>query len=164
MHIQPARLSDLPQILSIYENARSFMAQKGNPTQWINGYPDRAVLENDIALNRLFICQKNSLLEAVFMFRIGDDPTYSHIEDGGWKNDRIYGTIHRLASAGRIPRLADFCIRWCADQCALQNASLRGDTHADNLPMQDVFARNGFLRCGVIYTDDGSPRIAFRRG
>ena len=58
MHIQPARLSDLPQILSIYENARSFMAQKGNPTQWINGYPDRAVLENDIARNRLFICKK----------------------------------------------------------------------------------------------------------
>lgn len=29
--------------------------------------------------------------------------------------------------------------------------------------MQNVFARNGFLRCGIIYTEDGSPRIAFQR-
>lgn len=164
MHIQPARLSDLPQILSIYENARSFMARNGNPSQWVNGYPSKALLEDDIAQNRLFVCQKNDLIEAVFMFRIGDDPTYSYIEDGEWKNDRRYGTIHRLASAGRIPKTADFCIGWCAGQCALQNASLRGDTHADNLPMQDVFVRNGFLKCGVIYTDDGTPRIAFQRG
>lgn len=164
MHIRPARLSDLPQILSVYENARSFMVHNGNPTQWGNGYPSRAVLEEDIAQNRLFLCEKNSLVEAVFMFRIGDDPTYSYIEDGCWKNDRPYGTIHRLASAGHIPKLADACIDWCAAQCALQNASLRGDTHQDNLPMQNVFARNGFLRCGIIYVEDGSPRIAFQRG
>ena len=164
MHIRPARLSDLPHILPVYENARSFMAQNGNPAQWVNGYPSRAVLEDDIAQNRLFICEKNGLIEAVFMFWIGDDPTYSHIEDGSWKNDKPYGTIHRLASAGRIPKLADTCIDWCAAQCALQNASLRGDTHQDNRPMQNVFTRNGFLRCGIIYTEDGSPRIAFQRG
>lgn len=58
MHIRPAQLSDLPHILSIYENARSFMAQNGNPGQWVNGYPSRAVLEDDIAQNRLFICKK----------------------------------------------------------------------------------------------------------
>ena len=75
MHIRPAQLSDLPHILSIYENARSFMAQNGNPAQWVNGYPSRAVLEDDIAQNRLFICEKNDLIEAVFMFWIGDDPT-----------------------------------------------------------------------------------------
>lgn len=60
MHIRPAQLSDLPHILSIYENARSFMAQNGNPGQWVNGYPSRAVLEDDIAQNRLFICEKTT--------------------------------------------------------------------------------------------------------
>jgi len=35
------------------------------------------------------------------------------------------------------------------------------DTHADNKPMQHLAEKHGFTRCGIIYTGDGSPRIAY---
>ena len=38
-----------------------------------------------------------------------------------------------------------------------------GDTHEKNLPMQRVFQKNGFLRCGLIRVEDGTERIAFQK-
>ncbi len=29
--------------------------------------------------------------------------------------------------------------------------------------MQKVFEKNGFKRCGIIYVEDGTPRIAYQR-
>lgn len=29
--------------------------------------------------------------------------------------------------------------------------------------MQQVFEKNGFERCGIIYVEDGSPRIGYQR-
>ena len=29
--------------------------------------------------------------------------------------------------------------------------------------MQRVFEKNGFEKCGIIYVEDGSPRIAYQR-
>ena len=40
---------------------------------------------------------------------------------------------------------------------------LRIDTHENNAVMRHLVAKHGFQRCGVIYTDDGTPRIAFER-
>ena len=37
--IQKANLSQLPQIMEIYAQARTFMAQTGNPDQWGSQYP-----------------------------------------------------------------------------------------------------------------------------
>ena len=39
MLIRNAVQKDLPQIMKIYENARSYMRKTGNPTQWSGGYP-----------------------------------------------------------------------------------------------------------------------------
>ena len=40
---------------------------------------------------------------------------------------------------------------------------LRIDTHEDNKPMQHLVEKYGFSRRGIIYTDNGSPRIAYDR-
>ena len=46
---------------------------------------------------------------------------------------------------------------------ALSHVSeLRADTHEDNKIMQAVLERNGFEKCGIIYIEDGSPRIAYQ--
>lgn len=163
MKFRPALHSDLPQILSIYEKARAFMASYGNDCQWANGYPQREILENDLRNGRLFVCTQNGQIAAVFMFFIGTEPTYEMIENGCWPNDRPYGTIHRLASAGLIFHAADAVIDWCFDLCRQAGADLRADTHNKNIPMQKVFERNGFLKCGTIYVRDGSPRIAYQK-
>ena len=44
--IRQALLSDLETILDIYDEARVFMRQNGNPSQWRNGYPSKGRVEN----------------------------------------------------------------------------------------------------------------------
>ena len=38
---------------------------------------------------------------------------------------------------------------------------IRVDTHADNKPMQHLAEKYGFSRRGIIYVEDGTPRIAY---
>ncbi len=152
--------SDLDRILKIYAHARQAMADSGNPTQWGDSYPPQEMLEEDIDSNRLFVYVVNGELEAVFAFILGADPTYKVIENGAWLNDTLpYGTIHRLASAGKRKGVASAVIEWCLEHCE----SLRADTHADNKIMQHLLEKNGFIRCGIIHVADGSPRIAYQR-
>ena len=40
MQIRRAKLEDLPQMLLIYQRARRFMKETGNPNQWKDSYPE----------------------------------------------------------------------------------------------------------------------------
>lgn len=164
MNIIPASSEYLSLILPIYEKARFFMASYGNARQWAGGYPQRALLETDIEKKQLYLCMDDDRIAAVFMFFIGEDPNYGRIEDGRWPDERPYGTIHRLASAGIVRGAADFCIAWCFARCLKAGAVLRGDTHEKNMPMRHVFEKNEFQRCGIVYMADGTPRIAYQKG
>ena len=112
---------DLPQILKIYAHARAVMKASGNPTQWGDDFPPQELLEEDIDSNRLFLYVVNGQIEAVFAFILGADPTYAVIEDGQWLDDTLpYGTVHRLASAGKqkgvgkavLDSSLEHCIYW----------------------------------------------------
>ena len=46
--IQKATLAQLPEILTLYDRARSFMAQNGNPDQLGNAYPPEKMIREDI--------------------------------------------------------------------------------------------------------------------
>ena len=50
-----ATKADLPRLLEVYAAARKFMQESGNPTQWTDGYPQQALVEQDIAQERLFV-------------------------------------------------------------------------------------------------------------
>jgi maltose O-acetyltransferase len=156
--IRLAQLGDLQAIMSIYESARRFMRSRGNSMQWVNGYPAENLICQDIANGNCYVGVDNdSRISFVFAFIVGDDATYRKI-DGAWLNNRSYGTIHRLASAGRGTGV----FRQCLDFCLTQIDEIRVDTHADNLPMRNAVERAGFVRCGVIYVADGTPRIAYQ--
>ena len=45
--VRPSRPSDLPALRQLFACARRFMAQNGNPTQWVNGYPSEELLRAD---------------------------------------------------------------------------------------------------------------------
>ena len=154
-NIRLAEQTDLNEIERIYADARRFMAENGNPTQWVNGYPGRELLEADISCGNLYVARKGNEIYGVFLFVIGEDPTYGYIEDGTWISDSPYGTIHRIASrgSGLFAEALEFCRGLCAH--------IRIDTHHNNMPMQHLIEKHGFTRCGIIYTDDGSPRIAY---
>jgi RimJ/RimL family protein N-acetyltransferase len=50
-------------------------------------------------------------------------------------------------------------LTWCLEQ----RGNIRIDTHDDNLPMQRALEKNGFVPCGRIWCEDGTPRIAYQR-
>jgi hypothetical protein len=107
-----------------------------------------------------FICRADDgHIAAAFIFIIGDDPTYTVIENGKWLNDKPYGVIHRLASDGTQKGIADFCINWCFNKIN----NLRVDTHADNKVMQSILKKQNFKYCGIIYTHNGTARLAFQK-
>ena len=155
--IRKATPADLPAVLEVYGSARTFMAATGNPTQWGSTYPAPELLEEDIRLDRLFVDTNEGRVCGTFMFTIGDDPTYAYIENGAWLDGSLYGVIHRVASDGTVPGTLKRCMEFCRKQCS----HLRIDTHADNHVMQRLLASQGFTRCGTIYVEDGSPRIAY---
>ncbi len=159
MKIRKAQRNDLPELLNIYHKAREFMKQNGNSDQWGEAYPSVEILEKDLQDGNLYLCMDEDGIEGVFVFFVGEEPTYQNIVNGGWLNDRPYGTIHRIASAGKKTGIGTFCVDWCYQQ--YQN--LRGDTHLCNLPMQRVFEKNGFTFCGTIHLPDGSSRIAYQK-
>ena len=80
-----------------------------------------------------------------------------HIEDGNWLNDEPYLTIHGLAGDGQVHGLFQ-CV---ADYCKNISQNIRVDTHANNRIMQKLMEKNGFIKCGIIYVKDGTPRIAY---
>lgn len=158
MTVRLAEARDIPRILEIYDGARQFMARTGNPTQWPATYPGEDLLREDIEGKHLYAITDGEKLRGVFSFVIGPDPTYTIIEDGAWHSDAEYGTVHRIAGDG-TGGIFTACLAYCRERCGY----LRIDTHADNKVMQRVVTKNGFRRCGIIYTDNGSPRIAFDR-
>ena len=156
--IRSAQPSDWDDIMEIYAAARQFMKQSGNPTQWGDHFPPEALVREDIRLNRSFVCSIDGRLQAVFAMIPGEDPTYAVIQ-GAWLNDSPYCAVHRVASRGEVPGIATQILTWCLESCG----NVRIDTHDDNLPMQRVLEKNGFVRCGRIWIEDGSPRIAYQK-
>jgi len=154
--IRRARDCDLPRIQEIYAYAREFMAQTGNPNQWGRTHPPRQQLEADIPAGNLYVAENETGIHGVFAFILGEDPTYSYMEDGSWHYEGPYGTIHRIASDG-----SGGMFTAAMNYCKGVISHLRIDTHHDNRVMQHVIEKHGFARCGLIYVSDGTPRIAY---
>lgn len=156
--IRKSEITDLVQIMPIYESARKFMAGTGNPNQWINGYPAEENILQDINNKCHYVIEHdNDGIVGAFMFRIGDDPTYDII-DGAWLSDNEYGVIHRLASNGKLRGIAKLCF----DYCFTLIGNIRVDTHHENKVMQKGILDYGFKPCGTIYCHNGTPRLAFQ--
>ena len=161
MRIRKARVEELSKLLQIYDDARKYMRAHGNAEQWSGGYPGKDVLLADIHKEALYVCTEDDESEILgaFCYFEGIDPTYVNIYDGTWLNDRPYGVIHRIAVAVHQRGVASFCFDHCFSRCK----NLKIDTHRDNIPMQRALEKNGFVRCGIIYLENGAPRIAFQR-
>ena len=76
MEIRQAKLADVPTIMKIYEKARVFMENSGNPTQWAVGYPGQQLVEKDIIEKNCYICEEQGKVVGVFLFIVGEDSTY----------------------------------------------------------------------------------------
>lgn len=159
MKVENALLTDIPVIEAIYESARRYMRQNGNMHQWIGGYPQREIIEQDIKNGNLYKVIDNGEIAAVFCYFEGVDPTYNKIYEGNWLNDNPYGVIHRIAVASHRRGVASFCFEYCFNR----SKNLKIDTHRDNAPMRNSLLKNGFVECGIIYLLNGDERIAYQK-
>ncbi len=163
MEIRHSTEADFERIMEIYEYARRFMAENGNPNQWgLTNWPPQKLIHDDISSGTSYICVHEKRIVGTFFFAAGEDiePTYRHIEDGKWLNDSAYGVVHRLAGDGSVKGIGSFCLEWAYGQCG----HLRIDTHGDNIVMQNLLAKMGFIHCGTIYVEeDPFPRLAYEK-
>ena len=163
MHIRKATEADIPKLLDIYEEAKAYMRKTGNMTQWSGNYPSQEDIREDLDRGWLYVCAEEDSEEplAVFAFFIGEEPNYRKIYEGAWLNEEPYGVIHRIALSGKARGWG--AAKACMDYAESCSRNLRIDTHADNLPMQGLIRKCGFLPTGIIYVEDGTPRLAFQK-
>ena len=181
LEIRKAKMDDLDEIMKIYQRARKFMAEHGNPNQWGTQKPPKEQIIKDIVAEKSYICvereddimetvllekfpeenngKKEETIAAVFYYAIEEDSTYNVIYDGQWLNHKPYGVVHRIASAGIVKGAGEFCLKWAWQQCE----NLRIDTHEENIVMQTLLKKTGFQYCGIIHLKDGNPRLAFQK-
>ena len=150
MKIRKSTELDFDRIMEIYAFARTFMAEHGNPNQWgPTNWPPEELIHNDISEGKSYVCLNDEdKVIGTFFYTYGKDieSTYKDIADGEWIDDSAYGVVHRIASDGSEKGIGIFCINWAFDQCK----HLRIDTHGDNVVMQNLVKKLGFVHCGTI--------------
>ena len=164
MKIRKSTEQDFPRMMEIYAFAREYMKQHGNPNQWgATNWPPEDLIHADIKEGNSYVCLNDfGRVIGTFYFIQGQDiePTYKTITEGEWKGSHNYGVVHRIASDGSEKGIGAFCLDWAFNQCG----NLRIDTHGDNLVMQSLLKKLGFVHCGTIYVDvDNDPRLAYEK-
>lgn len=164
MRIRKTIEQDVPDIMKLYEYARHFMAEHGNPNQWgPTSWPPEWLIQEDVNAGNSYVClNDDGQVIGTFFFACGKDiePTYRVITNGTWRDDSPFGVIHRLAGNGTEKGIGAFCLDWVYDQCG----HLKIDTHGDNIVMQRLLAKLGFERRGIIYVEeDEYPRIVYEK-
>ena len=151
---------DIDTVMEVYAYAQDFMARTGNPNQWGKTNPPRWKVESDVREGNGYVLYDEDGIYGAFFFRVAPDPTYTVIEDGEWEDDGgEYGVIHRIAGNGRRRGVLAEVVEFGETQAK----SLRIDTHHDNVVMQNALAKCGFTRRGIIYLENGDPRIAYQK-
>lgn len=161
MRIRKAELKDLETILKIFEHARKYMSENNNPNQWEEGYPNAEIVEKDIEKSNGYVCldDKDGIV-GYFCFYVGIEEDYNKIYEGKWLNDKEYAVIHRIATISNKKGVGGFCMRYCFDKYK----NIRIDTHKDNIPMQRLLEKEGYIKCGIIkIRRTGAKRTAFQK-
>lgn len=166
MLIRKASIGDCDKVHRILQSGADFLHECG-VNQWTGGYPSYETVQNDIQNGNCYVIEKNGIIVCAFTAIYGADSTYEKIYDGSWLNDTDnYYTVHRIAvhSDYRGQSLAGMAYEYAENLCTDRNAhSLRIDTHKDNKANRSAIEKYGFTYCGIIYTDDGSPRVAYEK-
>ena len=166
MKFMKAEVKDIPKIMEIIKDAQNYLRENGID-QWQNNYPNPEVLKEDIANGNSYLIKDDSKIIATAAIIFGEDKTYNYIEDGEWVTEKgKYGVIHRAAVAenykgkGIASRFFKETEKMAAEKGAV---SIRIDTHQENNSMQRLIEKEGFKYCGIIYTADGSKRLAYEK-
>lgn len=157
--VRQATMADVPQIMAMIAHSRGVMRMNGNTSQWV-GYPGEVEIGQDIEAGIGRMIEDDGNAVGYFAMLTTPEPTYACIYDGLWLDDTTpYTTLHRLACVDGVSGIAACAFEWCESR----SATVRADTHMDNKIMLHIMEKRGYVRCGVVLMDDGSPREAYQK-
>ncbi|EGT0697017.1 GNAT family N-acetyltransferase [Clostridium perfringens] len=165
MEFRQAKISDLDQIVEIIELSKKYLKET-KVDQWQDGYPAKEDLRRDIESGNSYVLTNKDEIVATTVISLDGESTYNSIFNGEWITNEEYIVMHRVAVHNKYKGKGIFkeLIKE-AESLALNNDifSIKIDTHRDNVSMQRAVVKNNFKRCGIIYLEDGSERIAFEK-
>ena len=163
--VEKANLKDLNQIMEVIDSGKAFLKEQGLD-QWQNGHPNKEMITSDIKSGNFYVIKNDGRVVACAAIILDDDPNYSKIYSGKWLTDNKYAVIHRFATLrdyqkkGYATEIINYTKSITDD-----STSIRIDTHINNIPMQKLLIKNGFILCGKIYLDhiqdDHHLRLAY---
>lgn len=165
MEFRQAKISDLDQIVEIIELSKKYLKET-KVDQWQDGYPAKEDLRRDIESRNSYVLTNKDEIVATTVISLDGESTYNSIFNGEWITNEEYIVMHRVAVHDKYKGKGIFkeLIKE-AESLALNKGifSIKIDTHRDNISMQRAVVKNNFKRCGIIYLEDGSERIAFEK-
>ncbi len=149
--IQLAKISEIPDILSMTQACRAYMESK-NIFQWTEEYPSREKFLTDIKRKELYVLKKEHTLMGCIVISTLMDDEYKTVSWITPNSKNMY--IHRLAvhpdyqGMGYAQQLMDF-----AENFAKQNRfiSIRLDTFSQNSRNQRFYETRGYTKLEDIY-------------
>lgn len=156
--VRQSTIEDIDIIMSLLDSGREIMRKSGNCLQWQNGYPSKEIILQDINNQGSYLLYDNTEPIACFTLLHSPEPTYQNIK-GSWLDENLlpYYVIHRMGK-----RVGKKNVWQSVLQFALTKTNhLKVDTHKDNIIMQSLLNKTGFVYCGIIYLANKEERLAY---
>jgi ribosomal protein S18 acetylase RimI-like enzyme len=148
--IVPAKISEIPEILSLTKACAQFMISKGI-FQWNEHYPSQTAFERDIDRNELYLLKVENRIIGIVVISTFMDEEYISVNWLSPNSNNLY--IHRLAvhpdfqRQGYAIQLMDYVEAFAKAQKAI---SIRLDTFSQNPRNQKFYTSRGYQKVGDI--------------
>ena len=151
--IRLARPDELDRLVEVTESGRQYLREQGVP-QWQNGSgPGRKEIETDIERARGYVLEVAGAVGGYASLVSGPEGSPALVE-GTWAGPvEHYITIHRVALDASVRGggyAGEFLGRVIQIAKDLGYPDIRIDTHPQNVIMQKVIGKAGFLEVGVL--------------
>lgn len=164
--IRKVEEKDLDIVDELFNEGREYFRKHGI-NQWQSepgGYPSKNDVKKDMENSGGYVAVEDDMVIGYSYINELDEKNYHYIE-GDWLNDEPYVVVHRtcVSNACKGKGVGSLFFEKAKEICVNKGLhSIRVDTHQDNLSMQRLLEKNGFIKCGIIYVQDGSPRYAYQ--
>jgi len=156
---------DASGIFNIIKQAQDYFKEQGI-NQWQDNYPNFKIINNDIENKNGYVLLKNNIILGTVVVSFDGEKNYESIYNGKWLSNDEFAVIHRIAIDSKFKGLGlSSVIIKNIEKICLNNGvhSIKIDTHKENISMQKMLLKNGFIYCGIIYLENKSERVAFEK-
>lgn len=154
--IEPAKISQINEILRMTDACRLAMEEKGI-YQWTLNYPSKKAFKMDIERNELYVLKNTQKVIGCIVVSELMDEEYRNVNWLTRNNRNFY--IHRLGvhpefqGQGFAQQLMDFGEKFAKENNAL---SVRLDTFSQNKRNQKFYEQRGYIKLGDIFFPEQS--------